>query len=82
VGVSYRSPRGGLPSVVGLIRRVGSRRRARGRVARLAVFRPSGRMASVIRNGLAQVVAALDCSRLRPLSTRFGALETAETTID
>jgi len=73
--VSYRSPRGGLPSVVGrLIRRDGPRCRARGRLARLTVFRPSGWMAPVIRNGLSQVVVAFDSSRRRTLAARFRTL--------
>ena len=75
MGVSYRSPRGGLPTVVGFIRREGSWCGAGRLVARLAVFRPSGWMAPVIRNGLTQVVAAFHCSRLRPVSARFGTLE-------
>ena len=76
MGVSYRSPRGGLPSVVGrLIRRDGPRCRARGRLARLTVFRPSGWMAPVIRNGLPQVVVAFDSSRRRTLAARFRTLE-------
>ena len=71
---SYRGPRRRLPSVAaGFLRRSdGSRTRLVQTC--LAVFRSCGWLAPVIRNWLAQVVAALDRARFRSYSARFGTL--------